>query len=70
MEKTLDQLLTATENELRKLTRQARRALRTGKMGSLTAEYVAITSGHGLSNLRCAKHMIGLELIEPRTPRD
>lgn len=66
---TVNQSLTCAERELRKLTRQARLSLRTGKTVTLTPTYVAIVSGHGLSAVRCAKHMLGMPTIEPRTPR-
>jgi hypothetical protein len=61
--------LTNAERELRKLTRQARISLRTGRTVTLTPTYVSIVSGHGLSAVRHAKHLLGLPTIEPRTPR-
>jgi hypothetical protein len=61
--------LTNAERELRKLVHQAQISLRTGRTATLTPTYVSIVSGHGLSAVRHAKHLLGLPTIEPRTPQ-
>jgi hypothetical protein len=70
---TVAEALTKAERELRHLVGKARRvsrARRQGKKLAMTTAYVSIVSGHGLSALRHAKHMLGMDTIEPRTPNN
>jgi hypothetical protein len=60
--------LTNAEMLLRNLVRKANAAMRSGKP-MITAEYLSIQAGLGLSSVRAAKHMLGVPTIEPRTPR-
>jgi hypothetical protein len=62
--------LTNAEFVLRNLVSKANRSRRAGKTLALTATNVSILAGHGLSSVRCAKHMLGVPTIEPRTPTE